>query len=194
MRQPKRGAKVCRGCGGGAPQVRKAAARRRAEEDAKERLKGMGKPVPHNLSQGVLDEIFWLKGSILFIKEQIEDIDPEAIVWGVTDYSDKTGGEDWGVKVTEKAAVNIWVKLLQEQQKLYLEFVTKAHAMGIEERRIKLAEQFGNHLLMALRIQTEQIRRYLVQQGWDDGEFAEVWPDLAQTVIPETLRELKEAG
>lgn len=86
-----------------------------------------------------------------------------ALVWGQTEYRDKTGGEDAGQTVVEQAGINIWYQLYMKER----EHLTKVSALalraGIEERKIKLAESQGElvaavlqRILNALNLTPEQ--------------------------------------
>ena len=72
---------------------------------------------------------------------------PSPLVWGVT--KKKTGGEDFGT--TEEAAPNIWLKLYQQERAHLVKVCESAIRAGIEERRVRLAEEQGQLVAHAIR-------------------------------------------
>jgi hypothetical protein len=184
MRWPRKGAKACRMHGGNAP-----AARAKAEREAvRLRYQTFGEPVPHNLAEGILEEIFWAKGHLKYLREQIRDLDPEMVVWGDAEYK----SDEDGFSSTEKAGVNVWVKLYYEQVKIYLDLVRSAHAMGIEERRLQIAQQMGDQLLRFAGMLGDRIRLALVREGWAEEELTEVWLPIMSDSIAMALEAAKE--
>jgi hypothetical protein len=162
---------------------------RAALERSREKFKStFGELKPHRLAEGILEEIFWSKGHCDFLREQIRALDPEVVVWGDSEYK----SDQDGFSSTEKAGVNTWIKLYQDERKIYMDLVRSAHAMGIEERRIAIAERMGDQLLRFAGMLATQIRLGLVEQGWAEEELAEVWHPLLVAAIPKALEASKE--
>lgn len=123
-------------------------------------------------TEALLEEVQWTAGHVAWLRERIQEIetgtadtledvcDPEdpdgtvrvnrghnPLVWGVTRI--KTGGDDYGT--TEEAAPNIWLRLYQEERVHLAKICTDAIRCGIEERRVKLAEQQGQLVADVIR-------------------------------------------
>jgi hypothetical protein len=64
--------------------------------------------------------------------------------------------------------------------------------MGIEERRVAIAERMGDQLLRFADHLASQIRIALVEEGWVAEELEEVWHPVLDKVIPLALEASKE--
>ncbi|WP_439947175.1 hypothetical protein [Streptomyces sp. BBFR109] len=156
-RPSKAGQHVCRFHGGNAPQNLKAAERRITEEKARAIVETYGRKIQTTATEALLDEVQWTAGHVAWLRERVQEIESEAaapgrdsehpLVWGVT--RQKIGGEDEGI--TEEAAPNIWLKLYQQERAHLVKVCAEAIKAGIEERRIRLAEQQGALVARAIR-------------------------------------------
>lgn len=127
--------------GGASPQARTAASRRRAEADW---AVSFGTPAEGgDPSQTVLDEIRWAAGHVAWLRQRVQETEPEALVWGVESEVDKGSGEFPGVDVTTSARSNAWVRLYGEERDRLIRMCKIAHDMGIAERHVELAERVG---------------------------------------------------
>lgn len=92
-------------------------------------------------------------GDTRFTAGNTESTNPgaHALVWGQTEYRDKSGGEDAGQTIVEQAGINVWYQLYMKER----EHLTKVSALalkaGIEERKIKLAESQGELVAAVLQ-------------------------------------------
>lgn len=133
------------------------------------------------LTRGTEDRTVWTKdGDSEFVEGSDESSNPNAhsLVWGQTEYRDKTGGEDAGQTVVEQATINMWYQLYLKEREHLAKVCALALRAGIEERKVKLAESQG--LLVA-----DAIRRIL-------GALA-LTPEqqqLVPVVVPRELRAL----
>lgn len=152
-----KGQNICRVHGGSAPQSIKAAERRITEEKAAALVATYGLKIETTATEALLDEVQWTAGHVAWLRERVQEIEGAAavvgtdgehpLVWGVT--KEKTGGEDRGI--TEEAAPNIWLKLYQQERAHLVKVCSEAIRAGIEERRIRLAEQQGALVAQAIR-------------------------------------------
>lgn len=94
-------------------------------------------------SQTVLDEIRWAAGHVAWLRQRVQETEPEALVWGVESEVDKGSGEFPGVDVTTSARSNAWVRLYGEERDRLIRMCKIAHDMGIAERHVELAERVG---------------------------------------------------
>lgn len=99
-----------------------------------------------------------------------------ALVWGQTEYRDKTGGEDAGQTVVEQAGINIWYQLYLKEREHLAKVCALALRAGIEERKVKLAESQG-------ALVADVIRRILNALGLTPEQQA-----LVPQIVPEQLR------
>lgn len=171
------GALVCPLHGGAAPQVRDAGLRRIAMADAKQAAEQLGLLIEISPEQALLDEVQRCAGMLAFYQarvEEIADTGVNSLVWGLTKV--KVGGEDGGE--TFEAARSVWLQLFNEERDRLVKVCAAALRAGIEERRVKLAEQQG--ILVAA-----VIRRILTRLNLNEAQLG-----LVATVVPEELRAL----
>lgn len=149
-----RGQQVCRKHGGNAPQNRAAAKERIVEQKARSLVETYGRKIETTATEALLDEVKYTAGHVAWLRERVREIDADAeagagnaLVWGIT--RKKSGGDDHGV--TEEAAPNIFLKLYQQERTHLVKVCSEAIRAGIEERRIKLAEQEGALVAQAIR-------------------------------------------
>lgn len=164
-----KGQNICHMHGGKAKQNLTKAAERISEERAAELVATYGRKIETTATEALLDEVQWTAGHVAWLRERVQEIEqaaggvvdpdwdedetgsaasrPSALVWGIT--RRKTGGDDHGV--TEEAAPNIWLKLYQQERTHLVKVCAEAIKAGIEERRIKLAEQQGALVARAIR-------------------------------------------
>ncbi|MGW4042955.1 hypothetical protein [Streptomyces sp. NPDC004721] len=143
--------------GGKAPQNLAAAERRLTEEKARALVETYGRKIETTATEALLEEVQWTAGHVAWLRERVQEIEGAAasagtdrehpLVWGIT--REKSGGEDFGT--TEEAAPNVWLKLYQQERAHLVKVCAEAIKAGIEERRIKLAEQQGALVAQAIR-------------------------------------------
>jgi hypothetical protein len=171
------GATVCRFHGGAAPQVQEAAQRRIALAEARLAAETLGLLIDISPEQALLDEVQRAAGMVAFYQARVEEIADggfNSLVFGLT--KSKIGGEDGGD--TFEAKPNVWLELFNGERDRLVKVCAAALRAGIEERRVKLAEQQG--ILVAA-----VIRRILTRLNLSDEQAA-----LVGTVVPEELRAL----
>ena len=133
------------------------------------------------LTRGTEDRTTWNKdGDSEFHEGSDESGNPNAhaLVWGQTEYRDKTGGDDAGQTVVEQAGINIWYQLYLKEREHLAKVCALALKAGIEERKVKLAESQG--LLVA-----DAIRRILSALGLTPEQ-----QQLVPVIVPRELRAL----
>lgn len=142
-RPPMIGQAVCGTHGGKAPQNIAAAERRMAEIRALEAVENFGLSREIDAKDALLEELYRTAGAVDWLHAQVLALPKEDIPWGVTQEEHVGSGEWKGKNTTKAAAVNIWVQLWQEERKHLVAVSKAAISAGIEERRVKLAEQQG---------------------------------------------------
>jgi hypothetical protein len=171
------GAGQCKLHGGCMPNNRKAA----QEQAAAEIVKTYGLPIDISPTDALLEEVRYTAGHVAWLREQVQALEAEALVWGMTEQVERDGteGEDIiaGTDTKYEAKPNIWLELYFRERKHLLDVTKAAITVGIEERRVKLAEAQG-HLV------AEVIRRILKRLELSDHQQNKLVP----IVVPEELR------
>lgn len=135
-----------------------------------------GLPRDIDPADALLEEVHCTAGHVAWLREQVQALDPEALVWGVTEQVEKSATEFPGTDVTYSAAVNAWLEQYRWERKHLIDVTKAAISAGIEERRVKLAEQQGALL-------NGVIRRILARLSLSPEQSA-----LLPVVVPEELR------
>ena len=172
QRRPMLGSKVCMVHGGKAGQVKAAAARRLAEQAAQQAVRTLGLPVDISPTEALLEEVRWTAGHVAWLRSRVQELESGDLSWGTTKV--KTGGDDEGT--TQEAKPSVWYELYTRERAHLIKVCDAAIRAGVEERRVRLAEQQGDLLALA-------IRRILEAFGLSGD------PRVA-TVVPAVLREI----
>ena len=175
---PVKGAKVCGTHGGRAPQVKAAAKRRLEEESAQMAVATYGLPREVAPDQALLEEVHRTAGHVAWLAEVVGQLEHGEVTWGLVEETDAPPGENGGGGVTtkHKAAVNVWVKLYQDERRHLAAVCRDALAAGIAERQVRLAEQQGALLAGA-------VSRILDALGLSPAQR-----ELVSVVVPRELR------
>jgi hypothetical protein len=190
---PARGATVCKWHGAGAPQVRAAAERRLAHEAAERAVATLGLRRDIGPEEALLEELQWTAGHVAWLRQRVQDLDPEALVWGVTEEKDVGSGERPGLDVTQSAQPSIWWELYRQERKHLLAVIHEANTARIDERRIRLAEQQGSLVAEVIRRSFDGVLAALLGLGLAAG-LVEAWPGLVRDVVGRELRALGGAS
>jgi hypothetical protein len=153
-----------------------AIAEARALEAARNAVITYGLPRDIDPTDALLEEVHYTAGHVAWLREQVQALEPKALVWGVREQVDKSATEFAGIDTTHAAAVNMWLELYRWERKHLLDVTKAAISVGIEERRVKLAEAQGALL--------NQVIRRIV----DRLDLSEAQRLLLPVVVPEELR------
>lgn len=126
----------------------------------------------------LLEEVWRTAGAIDWIQHRIQEMDPDALVWGMTEWKTGYQGDDSLSVKTESATLSVWVEMYQRERAHLVSVSKAAIGAGIEERRVRLAEQQGQLLGDAIRAILGDLNLTSDQQA------------LVGTVVPARLREL----
>ncbi len=170
------GGTVCSAHGGSAPQVKARAVARRREAEAERAVVTYGLPRDISPTDALLEEVRYTAGHVAWLREQVQVLEAETLVWGVTEEVDKQATEFGGTDTTRAAAVNMWLDLYHRERKHLLDVCKAAISVGIEERRVRLAEAQGS-------LVADVIRRILGRLDLSDAQSR-----LVPLVVPGELR------
>lgn len=145
------GGERCRIHGGKSPQAMAKAQRRVAEAAALKAVATYGLAVDTNPVDALLDEVRWTAGHVAWLRERVQEVEQDALVWGRTKVDDMRATEFAGVNTTEAAVPNIWLDLYQRERKHLVDVCKAAIAANIDERRVRLAERQGELLVNVIQ-------------------------------------------
>ena len=174
------GLTVCRIHGGSTARAKAAAARNLETQRARDAANQLGLPLSVSPQQALLDEVQRAAGMVAYYGQKVAELaedDPNKLVHGVTKVEQREGFQAGTVRVAEPA-VNVWLKLWNEERDRLARAASAALKAGIEERRVQLAEAQG--ALIA-----DVIRRILGRLNLNHDQIT-----LVGTVVPEELRAL----
>ncbi len=162
---PLPGQRVCRMHGGRSPQAKAAGERRVQEQAAAAAVATLGIPVDVSPTDALLEEVRWTAGHVQWLRRRVQELHEEpthqaftldgrpvgtanpsgrdALVWGTTKVVDKGSGEHPGTDTTQEARPSIWYDLYERERKHLVAVCQAAIKAGVEERRVRLAEQQG---------------------------------------------------
>ncbi|WP_210651324.1 hypothetical protein [Nocardioides sp. SYSU D00065] len=178
-RRPIPGGTVCAMHGGKAPQVVAAAEARLQARQALLAAEAFGLPREVDPHTALLEELHRTAGAVQWLGAIVADLEREAITWGRVKETHGTQlekGTDNGT--TNAAAVNVWVRLWQEERDRLAKVAKTCVDVGIEERRVRLAESAGQQLAAVIRSVLDRLEL-------SDGQRS-----LALRVVPDELRRL----
>lgn len=140
---PMKGQKVCRNHGGASPQAKAAAEVRIQVAEAARAVATFGLPREVDPRDALLEEVYRTAGAVDWLHQQVQALQAEQVVWGKTEEVDKQAGEFPGTDTKRAAEVNVWVQLWMAQRAHLVKVCEKAIGAGLEERKVRLAEQQG---------------------------------------------------
>lgn len=165
---PMHGQKVCRIHGGSSARSRAAGAQRVAEAAAQEAVRTLGLPVDVSPTEALLEEVRWTAGHVQWLRARVQELNAEpthtveslagedlgmasrdgrgALTWGTTKV---TTGDTAGT--TQEAKPSLWYELYTRERTHLVRVCAEAIRAGVEERRVRLAEQQGELVAGAIR-------------------------------------------
>jgi len=149
-----KGTNVCRTHGGMRKQTREAGRRRIAEAKAAKAMRLLAKPVEIDPGQALLELVQWTAGEVRYWRSEVERIaneNPNNLAWGRTKHTEGEGPEGYVNQLVEEATPPVEYQLLMSAQERLAKFATAALRAGVEERRIRLAEDQGALIAQVIR-------------------------------------------
>jgi hypothetical protein len=100
---------------------------------------------PH---EALLEEVWRTAGHVGWLGGVVRGLEPQQLVRGIT----KTVQFRDGTRTVEaRAAVDVWVKLYQEERDRLVRVAKAAIDVGVEERQVRLAEGQAQQLARVIR-------------------------------------------
>jgi hypothetical protein len=167
---------VCDTCGGRAPQAKAKAVERVTEQKALRAVETYGLPRDISPTDALLEEVRYTAGHVAWLRERVAELEQADLVWGMTEQAEKHATEFSGTDTTYAAKPNVWLELYMRERKHLVEVTKAAISVGIEERRVRLAEAQGSLL-------NDVIKRILARLSLTPDQRG-----LLPVVVPEELR------
>ena len=120
-RRKTKGLAVCYSHGGNARQS-KAAAKRRLEAAALEKAVmtyGARREIGH--LEAMVELLQFSAGHVVWLRDQIQAQDPQALIWGIADEVNKGSGEFPGIDVRSAAAPSVWLNEYHRERRVLLD-------------------------------------------------------------------------
>ena len=136
-RHPLPGATVCYIHGGEARQVKAKAEQRLQDEHARQAVATYGLPLEIEPHQALLDEVYRTHGHVIWLRDTIQALQAEQL------HGPVGGGEH----SEPRHEPHVWIRLYQEERRHLARVAFDCIKAGIEERRIKLAEQDAERIV-----------------------------------------------
>lgn len=194
-RWPAVGATVCSSHGGKAPQVRRAAARRREEQAAQEAVRALGLPVDVSPTDALLEEVRWTAGHVAWLRGRVQELEEQpggarhALTWGTSKVTDKRSSENPGIDTVEAAAPSVWYELYERERRHLVAVASAALKAGVEERKVKLAENQGLLVATALKTILAGLLQALLAAGMA-AHLETAWQAAVSEIVPRELRRI----
>jgi hypothetical protein len=134
----------CKLHGGASPTHVKAAQRREAERAVEQ----FGLPREVEPHEALLEEVHRAAGHVAWLGEVVGQLERNQLVHGITRTVQLPDGSR---TVEARAAINIWVKLYQEERRDLVRTAKLALDAGVEERQVRLAEAQAQQLAQVIR-------------------------------------------
>ncbi len=147
-----------------------------AEASARKAVETYGLPRDISPTDALLEEVRYSAGHVAWLRIRVAELEAQDLVWGITEEADKQATEFAGTDTTRSATANMWLELYHRERKHLLDLVKTAISVGIEERRVRLAEAQGS-------LMNDVIRRILARLSLTADQSA-----LLPVVVPEELR------
>ena len=128
---------VCRIHGGASPQAQAAAVKRMALEEARVTANAYGIPRHIDPADGLIEEYWRSAGIVAGLETKVAALATEDLVWGVTETTAFTSGDDGEERPLTKfrAVPNVWLKLFNEERDRFAKLGLEIVRLGLDARR-----------------------------------------------------------
>jgi hypothetical protein len=176
---PVNGLTVCVFHGGGSKAARAAAERRVTEAAATAEAARFATRRDIHPADALLELVQWTAGEVDYWRAKVDQLDDAELAGALVTKTEV--GEDKGQPTdltTKEAAEHIYIRMLAKSSDRLATYAAAALRAGVDERRVRLAEQQGNAVALV-------IRRIL-----DALNLTDTQAELVPTIVPRELRAL----
>lgn len=156
------GGTTCRVHGSGSKTAKAAAARRIAEQkaalEAEKAVTTLGLARDISPTEALLEEIRWTAGHVEWARMRLQQLDPDELTWGLREVKEKTSDDGYEKSTKESSAVHVWYELYMRERQHLTRVCEAAIRAGVEERRVRLAEQYADVICTLLDRVIEDLR------------------------------------
>lgn len=176
---PVPGGTRCGRHGGNSPKAKAAAEQRTAEHEAREILGRIDPTAPkQNPVEMLMTLIYGKSAEIGWLRQKVKSMTEEELTYGLTERQEGVGPQGPVDVSTYKTEQNIWWKLLREAENQLAQWTNMALRAGVDERRIRLAENQANAVVGVIRNVLDGLELSPKQRG------------AAHEIVAKSLREL----
>jgi hypothetical protein len=206
MKYPRTGALVCDTHGGTLPRVQAKAKQRIAEQQAAVAVRRFNARTDIDAPTALLELVQYQAGLVEYWRNVVERVTEAELTWSLASREEQAGwgdgfqgGNTSGSDETYVAAPHIAYKLLVEAQDKLAVYATSAIRAGLDERRVRIAEEHGTQFAAAQRRILARMFESVVSlarsEGIADQRILEAmrldWERTIVMVVPEELRALE---
>ncbi len=137
----------------------------KATEAARRAVITYGLPRDISPADALLEEVRYTAGHVAWLREKVAELKQADLVWGVTEETDTQASEFPGTNTTRAAKPNAWLQLYREERKHLVDVTKAAISAGIEERKVRLAEQQGALVAQVIRAILSDLRLSAEQEA-----------------------------
>lgn len=138
-----KGTTVCRFHGGSARHVKAAGQRNLQHAAAQAEVARLGARRDIHPAEALLELVHWTAGEVDYWRARVQTIQDEDLTWGLTQHREGTGPEGPIDVHTEEAKPHIAYTMLERASDRLATYAAAALKAGVDERRVRLAEQQG---------------------------------------------------
>jgi hypothetical protein len=130
----------------------------------------------------LLEEAQWSHGHVVWLRNVVQQIDPDALVWGKTEEHEKTATEFPGVDVKRMATPNVWLELYHKERRLHLDLVKTIETLKLEQEWVAILRRNADLTRQALVA-------VLTRRGieLDESLAAELQDEIQRMAGPKTI-------
>lgn len=122
-----------------------------ASQQARRAVETYGLALDVSPTEALLDEVRYTAGHVAWLREKVRELEDADLVWGMTEQAEKGATEFPGTDTTFGAKPSVWLELYYRERKHLVDVTKAAISAGIEERRVRLAEQQGALVAQVIR-------------------------------------------
>ena len=176
---PVTGATRCRMHGGASPQALRKAQERVALANAEREAARIGITRRDiHPAEALIELVQFTAGEVDYWRHVVSQVDDQDLVWGRTQHRDGVGPEGPVDVTTREAKPHIAYVMLERASDRLATYAAAALKAGVQERQIRLAEQQGAAVAVAIRSILDQLQLTPPQL------------ELVPTIVPAALRSL----